>query len=73
MILLTIIEFLKVDLINEISILKMSVEMATSGIFKMALFLNKSCGVIKKIHDAIKIIWPKFDYSSISMTEVNIT
>ena len=73
MILLTIIEFLKVHLINEISILKMSVEIATLGIFKMALFLNKSCGAIKKIDDVIKITWPKFGYSSISMREVNIT
>ena len=46
MVLLTIIEFLKVVLIKEISILMMSVELTTSGILKTAAFSNKAYDVI---------------------------
>ena len=63
----------------------MSAKMVTPGLFKIQIFLKKAYDVIIFVHDvAIPILprdsnynvnvvmWPKFDYSSISVREIII-
>ena len=64
----------------------MSAKRATLGLFKTKVFWNKGYDVIISVHDVTNefllrdpnyivdvVIWPKFDNSSISMTQVVIT
>ena len=79
-------ESLKVFLINIAIILMIPAKLVTLGLFKIKIFWNRGYDVIifvqqvtNKIllHDSNYfvdvVIWPKFDKSSISITEVIIT
>ena len=69
-----------------VAILMMSTKLATLGFFKIKQVSNKAYDVITSVHDVTNkilsndlnyiedvVIRPKFDNSSISMTEVIIT
>ena len=83
MILLTVTEFSKVDLINITAILIMSKTTTTAGLLKTTAFWNKGYDVILYVYDAINkislrdsnyivnvVMWPKFGNSSITMNEI---
>ena len=66
-----------------VTILMMSAQMDTLGLLKIEVFWNKGYDVITHVHDFTNrflspdsnyfvdvIIWPKFGYSRITMTEV---
>ena len=86
LILLTFLEFLKIVLINMVTILIMSAIMATPSLLRIKVFWNKGYGVIMPVHNAANqilwrdsyyivdvVMWPKFGNSSSSMREVIIT
>ena len=73
-------------LINVVTILTMSAEMATLGLIKVMVFWNKGYGVITSVCDVINkilsrdsnytvdvVMWPKFGDCSTSMREVVMT
>ena len=77
---------LKIVLINVVTILMMSVKMATPGLHKIKVFWKKGYDVIIFVNDVTNktlsrdsnyivdvVMWPKFGNSSISMREVIIT
>ena len=84
LILLSFIESLKIVLINMVTVLRMSAEMATPGLPKIKVYWNKGYRVIISVYD-VKILlrdsnhivdvvmWPQFGNSSISMREVIVT
>ena len=84
-ILLTILESLKIVLIEKVRILMMSAKMSTPGLLKMKALWNKGYDVIISVHDVtIKILsrdsnyivdvvmWPKFHNSSIYIRDIII-
>ena len=86
LILLSFIESLKIVLINMVTVLRMSAEMATPGLPKIKVYWNKGYHVIISVYDVtIKILlrdsnhivdvvmWPQFGNSTISMREVIVT
>ena len=86
LILLTFLEFLKIVLINMVTILIMSAIMATPSLLRIKVFWNKSYGVVMPVHNAANqilwrdsyyivdvVMWPKFGNSSSSMGGVIIT
>ena len=69
-----------------VTILLMSAKMATLGLLKIRVFLNKGYDVIISVHDITNkfllrdsnyiidvVMWPKFGTCSISMRKVIIT
>ena len=69
-----------------VAILLMPAKLATLGLLKLKVTWNKGYDVITFVHDVSNkilscysnyivdvLIWPKFGYSSIFMTEVTIT
>ena len=86
LILLTFFEYLKIILINMVTILVMSAKMATLGLLKLKVFWSNSYGVIVFAYDVTNknlsresnytenvVMRPKLGNSSISMKEVIIT
>ena len=78
--------FLKIFLINIVTILIMSEKMVTRGLLKIKVFWSKGCDVIIPAHDVTSKIlshdsnyivdlvnWPKFVNSNIFMRKVIIT
>ena len=51
--LLTFFEYLKICLINMVTILMMSAKIATLGLFKIKIFRNKLCEVIISVYSVI--------------------
>ena len=85
LILLTFLEFLKIVLIEKVTVLMMSAKMATQALPKIKIFWNKGYDVMIYVYDVTNqilscdlnfiidlVMWPKFHNSSISMREVTI-
>ena len=83
---LTIFESLRICLINTVTILIISGEMANLGLLKIKVFWKKVYNVVISAHGVINkvlsrdlyyivdvVIWPKFGNSSTSMRELIIT
>ena len=79
-------KFLKVILINMVSILMMSAKLAALGLLKIKVFWNKGYSVIIYVHDVTSkilspdsnyiidvVMWPKFGNSGIFKREVIVT
>ena len=86
LILLSFIESLKIVLINMVTVLRMSAEMATPGLPKIKVYWNKGYHVIISVYDVTNkillrdsnhivdvVMWPQFGNSTISMREVIVT
>ena len=86
LILLSFIESLKIVLINMVTVLRMSAEMATPGLHKIKVYWNKGYHVIISVYDVTNkillrdsnhivdvVMWPQFGNSTISMREVIVT
>ena len=69
-----------------VTILMMSVNMATPDLLKIMVLWNRGCDVIVFVHDVTNkmlsrdlnyivdvVMWPKFDKSGVSMRDVIIT
>ena len=83
--LLNFLESIRTVLINMVKLLMISAKMATPGLLKINIFWKKAYDVIIFAHDVTitilsydsnysvnAVMWPKFGYSSVSVTEVII-